>query len=372
MIEPGEGFAAEALEALAEPGVQVGADEVAEGSGGAHVADGSGVREDEAEPEAQQRVGQVVADGAGGRRLSGQGVAPFDVAELHELLEVVGEVPRVRPRLPGDLLDRPVAGGQGGEDGMVEGDFAELFAEEEVGLAVEGGVLVQKLGGQVRLDRAVGGEALKVERDSAAEEVGLRLIDPRVARVEEGGLPVAEGLQGDLRRPPAEEGALAAQNLPLHEADVGAAQDEEDVSGALPDAVPFLLEDGRQLGARLGGPLEFVEGEDELGAVPEAGGDGVEGGAPALRGERREERLFEDPGRLGQELADLHGGRRLLAQEVDPGPVLQEVEDELALADAAAAVDGDEGAARPLVGLAQDPELCCLPMKPAMPPRFLV
>lgn len=357
-IEPGEGFAAEALEALAEVGVQVGADEVAVGAGGTHVADGAGVREDEAEPETQERVREVVADGAGGRGLARQGVAPFDVAELHELLEVVGEVPRVRAGLPGDLLERSVAGGERGQDGVVEGDLAELFAEEEVGLAVQGSVFVQKLGGEVRLDRAVAGEALQVEGDPAAEEVGPRLVGPRVARVEEGRLPVAEGLQVNLCRPSAEEGAFAAQDLPLHEADVGAAEDEEDVSGAFPYAVPLLLEDGRQLGARLGGPLEFVEGQDELGAVPDAGGDGVERGAPAFRGEGGEERLFEHPGGLGQELANLHGGGSLFPEEVDPGPVFQEMEDELALADAAAAVDGDEGALRPLPGLAQDPQLC--------------
>src|SRR3954462_1709524 len=55
-VEPGEGFAAEALEAAAVVGVQVRADEVAQGAVGSHVADIAGAREDEAEPEAETRV----------------------------------------------------------------------------------------------------------------------------------------------------------------------------------------------------------------------------------------------------------------------------------------------------------------------------
>jgi hypothetical protein len=100
--------------------------------------------------------------------------------------------------------------------------------------------------------------------------------------VEEGRFPVAEGLQGDLGRAPAEEGALFAQDFPFHEADVGAAENQEDVARAAPGTVPPLLEEGGQLGAGLDHPLEFVEGEDELAVrfpAGPAGDDGVEGGA---------------------------------------------------------------------------------------------
>src|SRR5947199_3328236 len=64
-VEPGEGFAAEALEAVAVVGVQVRTDEVAQGPLCSHVADVAGAREDEAEPEAEEGVRQVVVDGAG-------------------------------------------------------------------------------------------------------------------------------------------------------------------------------------------------------------------------------------------------------------------------------------------------------------------
>jgi hypothetical protein len=74
-VEPGEGLPAEALEAAAEVGVQVRTDEVLEGRAGAHVADEAGAGEDEMEPEAEQRVRQVVVDGAGRGGLAGQGSA---------------------------------------------------------------------------------------------------------------------------------------------------------------------------------------------------------------------------------------------------------------------------------------------------------
>jgi hypothetical protein len=175
-VEPGEGLAAETLEAEAEVGVQVRTDQVAQGSLRSDVPDGARVGEDEAEPEAQQRVRQLVADGAGGGLLPGQGIAPLEVAQLQELLEVVGEVPRVLAGLPGDLLDRAVAGRHGVEHGVIGGDLPELFAQEEVGLPVEGGVFVQQLGGDVGFDGAAVVEPLEVQGDTAAEEVGAGLV----------------------------------------------------------------------------------------------------------------------------------------------------------------------------------------------------
>ena len=68
------------------------------------------------------------------RGLARQGIAPLDVPQLQELLEVVGEGARVLAGLLGDGLDGGVSGGQGREDGVVEGDLAQLFAQQEVGL----------------------------------------------------------------------------------------------------------------------------------------------------------------------------------------------------------------------------------------------
>jgi hypothetical protein len=104
-VEPGEGLAAEAFEAMAEVGVEVGADEVFEGGAGSHVAEIGGVGEDEAEPEAEEGIRQVVVDGADGGRLPRQRVAPLDGAELEELMEVVGEDAGVLAGLGGDLRD---------------------------------------------------------------------------------------------------------------------------------------------------------------------------------------------------------------------------------------------------------------------------
>src|SRR6185295_16366154 len=69
------------------------------------------------------------------------------------------------------------------------------------------------------------------------------------------------------------------------------------------------------------------------------------------------ERLVQgDRGQL-QELADLQGGRGLLAQEVDPRTILQELEDQLALAHPSPAIDRNESAARSIVGIREDSEL---------------
>ena len=151
--------------------------------------------------------------------------------------------------------------GEGGQDGVVEGDLPQLLPQQEVGLAVEGGVFVQQLRGDVRLDRAGVGEPLQIEGDAAAEEVGAGLVGAGVSGMEQGRVPVAEGAQRDLGRPAAEERALLAEHLALHEADVGAAEDQEDVARLPPGAVPLLLEDGGELGAGAHDPLELVQGD---------------------------------------------------------------------------------------------------------------
>ena len=84
-VEPGESLAAEPFEAEAEPGVQVRPDEVPQGPLGSHMADIAGAGKYETKPEAQQGIGQIVADRARRGRLVGQGIAPLDIAELDEL-----------------------------------------------------------------------------------------------------------------------------------------------------------------------------------------------------------------------------------------------------------------------------------------------
>ena len=70
-----------------------------------------------------------------------------------------------------------------------------------------------------------------------------------------------------------------------------------------PGAVPLLLQDGGQLGAGAHGPLEFVEGDDELAVRGPAADDGVEGRAPVVGGEAGQEGLVQERGGLAQELA---------------------------------------------------------------------
>jgi hypothetical protein len=100
--------------------------------------------------------------------------------------------------LPGDVLDGGLAGGDGRKDGVVEGDLAQLLPQEEVGLAVEGSVLVQQLRRDVGFDGAIVGEALEVEGNSAAEEVGAGLVDAGVAGVEQRCFVVAAFVKSRL------------------------------------------------------------------------------------------------------------------------------------------------------------------------------
>jgi len=118
---------------------------------------------------------------------------------------------------------------------------------------------------------------------ASAYEVRGGSIGARPMVMELPRLAVAERAKENLRGAAAEERAVPAQDLPFHESDVGAAQDEHDAALA-PPPVPALLEHGRQFRAGGGQPLEFVERNDEFARSLPALLDEAEGGGPVRGG----------------------------------------------------------------------------------------
>ena len=103
------------------------------------------------------------------------------------------------------------------------------------------------------------------------------------------------------------------------------------------------MNDTGQFGTALGGPLEFVERDEEFARALPAFVDEAEGFGPSLDGDLGEERFVEgDSGEL-EKLPALERCGPLLAHVVDGGLADSELDDEAALAGAAAAVNGDEG-----------------------------
>jgi hypothetical protein len=198
---------------------------------------------------------------------------------------------------------------------------------------VQDRVLVEQLVDEVRLDRPAVGEAAEIERHVAAEEVGPCPVQDGVTRMKERRLPITEGAQRDLGRPPAEKRALSSEDLPLHEADIGAAEDQEDPARVPPLAVPPLLEDRRKLRARLS-TVHWNSSRARISLPSPRQRETTASSAspPALGRERGEERLVQHGRRLLQEFTDLQGGRSLLADEVHSRTAFHEMEDQLALA----------------------------------------
>ena len=107
-------------------------------------------------------------------------------------------------------------------------------------------------------------EAKEVLRYAANEEVRACLVRDRPSGVECGSFLVPERPQQDLRGASAEQGARLAEHIPLHEPEVGAAEDEDDVAGGSPMAIPAVLEFGNHRGLSGRDPLELVQCEDQL------------------------------------------------------------------------------------------------------------
>ena len=267
------------------------------------------------------------------------------------MLQVVGQVPLRQFGGGGDGRRGAVAGGDGEEHRVVGRDLAQFLAQQERRLVEQRRELVDQVAADVAADGPGVVEAEQVLRQAADQEVRPRPVFQRPARMEPGRLQIAERLQVDLRGAPSEQGARLAEHFPFHEPEVRTAQQQHDVSRVLPLPVPAVLQRREQTGAGRRDPLEFVQGQDELGTrmgrrpLP---GDGAQRLPPVAGAQLRQQRHVERAARLGQELAHLQPGRRLLPQVVHAGLAGQEPQDELALADPPPAVDRDQRRTRGL------------------------
>ena len=128
--------------------------------------------------------------------------------------------------------------------------------------------------------------------------------------MEEARFPIVKGAKKDLGGAASVEGALTTENFSFHEAEVRAAEDEEDVAGFLPLVVPEFLDDAREFGAFLDHPLEFIEYEDKglFGFLGALGDDSAEGTLPVIDGEHAEEGFVEDFSSELKEVFDLERG----------------------------------------------------------------
>lgn len=103
------------------------------------------------------------------------------------------------------------------------------------------------------------------------------------------------------------------------------------------------MNDTRQFGTALGGPLEFVERDEQFARALPAFVDEAEGFGPGLDGDLGEEWFVEGDGGELEKLPALERCGPLLAHVVDGGLTDSELDDEAALAGAPPAVNGDEG-----------------------------
>jgi len=169
---------------------------------------------------------------------------------------------------------------QGHEHGMIGHEVAQLFPQEELRFARQGGALVEHARDEVLLHRLRVIEGQQICRHAAADAIDPRVVHGGKTRMKAGGFQVVEGAQENLGRPPPKQRAAPPQDLAFHEAEVGAAQDEHDTAGARPHAVPQFLDDRGELGAGLGDPLELVQREDELALARKPLAHELEGGLP--------------------------------------------------------------------------------------------
>lgn len=119
--------------------------------------------------------------------------------------------------------------------------------------------------------------------DPPAEEIGPGSILHRVSGMKISSLPVGERREQNLTGAPPVKGTRLAEHLPLHEPDVGTAQNQDDPLAALPTMIPKLLEDPGKARARLRNPLKLVERENQFRSARKHPGDFVKLGLVKLR-----------------------------------------------------------------------------------------
>ena len=320
-------------------------DALGEGPRRAAAANKAHVGKHEPEPEPQQGIVNAEAHPLGIGPLAVQRVAAAQVAKARQLLKIVMQVPLRQPGGGGNGRGGAFARGNREQHRLVGRNFAQLLAQQKGRFMEQRRELVEQALADVLFDGPDIVQAKQVLGQAADQKVGFRLIGGRPARMEFGGLQIAERPQLNLRRAPPEQGAGAAEHFTLHKAQIRAAQQQHEVAGVLPMPVPAFLQGRWQVGACRCGPLKFVQGEDELFSgmgQPPLLDHGEQGAAPIVHAQFRKQGHGQRPGRFNEKFAHLqrHGGP--LPQMIDARLAVHEPQYEFALADASPAVNGNE------------------------------
>ena len=183
--------------------------------------------EDEAEPEAEKRVEQLIATLPRVARVSiGDRHGPFEQAEVPERVQVIPQRCALHPHRLADLLLTHTAGGNRLQDRKIDTWLAQLHLQKKARLVVQKRALAQDFALDVVKQRPPIGKLAQVSGHATQHGVSPHLILWAVTGKEKPGIGEAQGAQMPLCGAPAIEGGLVSEHLALHDANVAAAQDK--------------------------------------------------------------------------------------------------------------------------------------------------
>ena len=164
------------FETVPEPGVERRRDACGKSARRAAAADHAHVREHESEPEPQQGIVQLEAHLPRVGTPALQRIPPSQVAQVHELLEIVVQAALRQPGGGGNCGRGAVTGRQGMQNRLIRRDLAQLLAQQKGGFMKQGREFGEQMVADIAVDGAAVVEAEQVLRQTADQEVRLCLI----------------------------------------------------------------------------------------------------------------------------------------------------------------------------------------------------
>ena len=238
--------------------------------------------------------------------------------------------------LVGNLGQLTGSGRDGLYDTPIDVHIAEFLREQVIRLLVEISRLGEVQTDQVLVQTPVLVKKRQILGDASRHTVDDGLILPGPRREKGGNLPVVQRFQPELHGAAAEQRALLAQYLVLHETDRGTADDEEHIA-KLPLLVNGLLQRGGDHAALFFVVRKLVDHNDNtlVPALLAQKGAQIVKGREYRRGELRRELLQCG---AGKELR-VSGHGRLDGREKDGFLILAKLAQQRGFADAPSAID---------------------------------
>ena len=225
--------------------------------------DHAGVRLNETEPEIQIVIPQTIATpftSLGGT--DGERHLPLYEFEFLKDSQVLGGHLYGESYALGDFVEFGTARGDGAEEAGIDPGIAEFHPQEKPGLLVEIPLHLEHFSPEVRLQRSFWRKAEHISRHPPQDPVNDQPLSRGIAGKEKAGLPEIKGTKPDVSRPPAVKRRSLPQDLPLHKAQEGAAEYEEDPA-SLPSEVPEPLDHRGEFRGGLTEIGELVEDHEE-------------------------------------------------------------------------------------------------------------